>query len=48
MKYDKWAFLVSLVTLIITIIIFKYQQKILKKNEMILRRDIGESKDQYC
>lgn len=38
LRYDILGFWISVITLIITIVIFIYQQEILKKNEQILKR----------
>lgn len=47
MNWDKAGFFISVITLLITIVIFMYQQKILKKNEQILRRDYLQFKNRY-
>lgn len=37
MSLDKWSLIISVITLLITILIFFYQQKILSKNEMLAK-----------
>jgi hypothetical protein len=37
MSLGQWSFIISVITLLITILIFIYQQKILDKNEKLAK-----------